>query len=217
MSPPFLLSNHIPTYLSRFSLIIALADVTASPIPRLTTINCNADFKYDQTYVLLTAAYGSIHLLAFSPTHFPTQIEHRLWLASTGSMVAGPLGFMALYFASSLFHKLLPSSASPPESELASPPPSTPTPRSPTTPTSPSSSSPIVAKGSSIFRSIWTIVLKAILDIFWWLCCVVAFSGLVCYPFARLYLVLESFAGLRSVDRDVYKTVEWAGFIPHAG
>lgn len=38
-----------------------------------------------------------------------------------------------------------------------------------------------------------------------------------CYPSARLYLLGESFAGLRSVDKRVYETVEWTGFIPHAG
>ncbi|KAF2873697.1 hypothetical protein BDV95DRAFT_351257 [Massariosphaeria phaeospora] len=36
------------------------------------------------------------------------------------------------------------------------------------------------------------------------------------YPFARLYVLVECFAGLR-VERDVYRTVEWANFIPHAG
>jgi hypothetical protein len=42
-------------------------------------------------------------------------------------------------------------------------------------------------------------------------------AGAVCYPFARVYLLAESFAGLRSVDRQVYETVQWAEFIPHAG
>ena len=85
---------------------------------------------------------------------------------------------------------------------------------SPTSTTSPSSTK---TQTLSLLRLVSLKVLKGILDFFWWLCFVVAMAGAVCYPFARLYLVVESFAGLRSVDRDVYKTVEWAEFIPHAG
>jgi hypothetical protein len=38
-----------------------------------------------------------------------------------------------------------------------------------------------------------------------------------CYPFARLFALGECFAQLRKVDADVYRTVEWAGFVPHVG
>jgi hypothetical protein len=41
--------------------------------------------------------------------------------------------------------------------------------------------------------------------------------ALVAYPVARLYVLVESFACLRSVDKAVYTTTEWTGFIPHAG
>lgn len=47
--------------------------------------------------------------------------------------------------------------------------------------------------------------------------CVVGICSVIVYPVARVYLLAESFAGLRSVDNRVYKTVEWVEFIPHAG
>jgi hypothetical protein len=37
------------------------------------------------------------------------------------------------------------------------------------------------------------------------------------YPIARLYVLVESLIGLRSVERSVYQTVEWTNFIPHGG
>lgn len=44
--------------------------------------------------------------------------------------------------------------------------------------------------------------------------------ALVCwvvYPVARLYVLGESFAGLRACEKAVYTTVEWTNFWPHAG
>lgn len=49
------------------------------------------------------------------------------------------------------------------------------------------------------------------------LCLAVGSLAAIVYPVARVYLLAESFAGLRSVDEGVYRTVEWTGFIPHAG
>lgn len=37
----------------------------------------------------------------------------------------------------------------------------------------------------------------------------------VTYTVARLYLIVEVFVGLRTVDASVYETVNWANFIPH--
>ncbi|ORY17079.1 hypothetical protein BCR34DRAFT_60443 [Clohesyomyces aquaticus] len=37
------------------------------------------------------------------------------------------------------------------------------------------------------------------------------------YPIARLYVLVESFVGLRSVGEGIYRTVEWSGFVPHVG
>lgn len=45
----------------------------------------------------------------------------------------------------------------------------------------------------------------------------VALIAWVGYPFARIYVLGESFAALRSVEKEVYRTVEWTGFIPHVG
>lgn len=45
----------------------------------------------------------------------------------------------------------------------------------------------------------------------------VALVAWVVYPIARVYVLVESFAGLRSVEKEVYRTVEWSGFVPHVG
>jgi hypothetical protein len=45
----------------------------------------------------------------------------------------------------------------------------------------------------------------------------IVFAAIVLYPVARVYVLVESFAGLRSVDKGVYTTTEWTRFIPHAG
>jgi len=37
----------------------------------------------------------------------------------------------------------------------------------------------------------------------------------VTYSMARLYLIVEVFVGLRTVDASVYETVNWAEYIPH--
>jgi hypothetical protein len=37
------------------------------------------------------------------------------------------------------------------------------------------------------------------------------------YAFARLYLIVEVFMGLRAVPAAVYKTPEWSDFLPHVG
>jgi hypothetical protein len=39
----------------------------------------------------------------------------------------------------------------------------------------------------------------------------------VAYPVARVYVLVEGFAGLRIVPQGMYQTIEWTGFIPHAG
>ena len=44
-----------------------------------------------------------------------------------------------------------------------------------------------------------------------------ALVPLLVYPFARGYVLGESFASLRAVERRTYETVEWTNFIPHAG
>lgn len=41
--------------------------------------------------------------------------------------------------------------------------------------------------------------------------------GATCYPVARLYVLVESLAGLRSVDKQVYQTVQWTQWMPHVG
>ena len=50
---------------------------------------------------------------------------------------------------------------------------------------------------------------------------VVGFAvGIVCwvgYGFARVFVLVESFAALRGVESAVYTTVEWTDFVPHAG
>lgn len=45
----------------------------------------------------------------------------------------------------------------------------------------------------------------------------VVLFGWSAYPFARAYVLAEAFASIRACDRDVYRTVEWTNFIPHAG
>jgi hypothetical protein len=37
-----------------------------------------------------------------------------------------------------------------------------------------------------------------------------------CYPFARAYVLVESFVGLRSVDERAYEVVQWTAWWPHA-
>ncbi|KAF1960889.1 hypothetical protein CC80DRAFT_465267 [Byssothecium circinans] len=49
------------------------------------------------------------------------------------------------------------------------------------------------------------------------LTCLVLCICLMGYPVARIYVLVESFASLRASDPDVYKTVEWTNFWPHAG
>ena len=44
----------------------------------------------------------------------------------------------------------------------------------------------------------------------------VALSCWAVYPFARLSVLLESFARLRNVQRDVYRTIQRTNFLPNA-
>lgn len=39
--------------------------------------------------------------------------------------------------------------------------------------------------------------------------------GMIAYALIRTYLLVEAFVGLRSVPADVYRTVNWAAYIPH--
>jgi hypothetical protein len=41
--------------------------------------------------------------------------------------------------------------------------------------------------------------------------------SIMVYAFARLYLIVEVFIGLRAVPAAVYKTPEWCNFLPHVG
>jgi hypothetical protein len=41
--------------------------------------------------------------------------------------------------------------------------------------------------------------------------------AIVVYAFARLYLIVEVFAGLRGVPAGVYQTPEWSDYLPHVG
>jgi hypothetical protein len=43
----------------------------------------------------------------------------------------------------------------------------------------------------------------------------VAWLGIGVYVLTRTYLLVEAFVGLRSVPVDVYRTVNWAAYIPH--
>jgi hypothetical protein len=43
----------------------------------------------------------------------------------------------------------------------------------------------------------------------------VVFAGVAAYMFARFFLVIESFVGLRSVPAGVYALVPWSNYIPH--
>ncbi|KAF2688347.1 hypothetical protein K458DRAFT_384531 [Lentithecium fluviatile CBS 122367] len=188
-----------------------------------TTKRTQDDFinRQVKTYAFLTTAYASIHLLALSPTHFPTQIEHRLWLASTASMIAAPIFFMAVTWLDWFSRKTRPP-PSPSPSHSTHTPSSPPLPSSPSsTPPLPPSPSPTPTPPPTRSRSRLTILLlrivTAVLGALHYICLLVALLGGACYPFARMYLLGESFAGLRAVDADVYKTVEWTEFVPHAG
>jgi hypothetical protein len=43
----------------------------------------------------------------------------------------------------------------------------------------------------------------------------VVLLGICAYALIRTYLLVEAFVGLRSVPADVYRTVNWAAYIPH--
>ncbi|KAF2653807.1 hypothetical protein K491DRAFT_694349 [Lophiostoma macrostomum CBS 122681] len=45
----------------------------------------------------------------------------------------------------------------------------------------------------------------------------VAMLAWACYPVVRVYVLVEAFAALRASEPNLYKTVEWTDFIPHAG
>jgi hypothetical protein len=121
-----------------------------------------------------------------------------------------PICSAATPFITSLFQKLIRSPA-------ATPGPTSPTSRTmpPTLPPLPSfthSSPPIAAKSVPFLHLVVFNLLRGLVEASWFVAMFVATLDIGCYSFTRLYPTV-----VRRVDSDVYKTVEWAEFIPHAG
>ncbi|KAH7138838.1 hypothetical protein B0J11DRAFT_515434 [Dendryphion nanum] len=166
-------------------------------------------------YAILSAAYGALHLVAWN-ARFVTVIEGWLWRASGITMVGAPIGTVIILSWGSFDRALdkwrrnlkgagiIRDEEEHGESDEAN----------------------IESKAQkpSVYSRSWRSIARALAAIgdiissmvFCVVVCLVGFAW-AAYPVARIYVLVESFAGLRSVEKDVYRTVEWTGFIPHAG
>ncbi|KAF2743529.1 hypothetical protein M011DRAFT_410288 [Sporormia fimetaria CBS 119925] len=177
-----------------------------TPISDLTSaLNGSTDSFLRHTmlaFLVLCPIYGAIHLAAWSSL-FPSEVERWMWCASGLIITAPPFTFGGLFL---MIHMWKDNKKDAVKDVLFQ---------------------KGEHEGKSVGRwkkvKLWIMLLG-----FWawngighvmcavWLCSTVL-PVVATYPAARLFVVGEAFAQLRSVDREVYRTVEWTGFIPHLG
>lgn len=147
-----------------------------------------------KTYAVMSALYGGLHLAAWN-SRFPTSVEMWLWRASGLVMVAAPVLSLIGVLGFALFRVEEKGKKRAGKME-----------------------------GGKGWRTLVRGLLRAVSwfvgllgSLAWCFGLVTAACTWVMYLFARSYVFGESFAALRAQERDVYRTVEWADFIPHAG
>lgn len=142
------------------------------------------------TYGLMSVAYGGLHLVAWS-YRFPTNVEMWMWRGSGLVMVGAPICFGLSLLLNEIDRPIQNA----------------------------------YRKAKEKARLNWFLAIRAFL--YRLLSTSVEWTGIVpllvtcicvaAYPVARTYVFVEAFAALRACDKEVYRTVEWTNFIPHAG
>jgi hypothetical protein len=154
-------------------------------------------------FAILGALYGALHLIAWSSA-FPTEAERWGWRASGIVMVAAPTTTVIFMY----FWDTVDRSATNNRRAIKKGP-----------------KPPVAAQIPAVTRvKLWRWLRIYGYHMVTFFCEWIGYVGISTtaiawplYPFARAFVLGEALAQLRAVDRDVYQTVEWAGFLPHIG
>jgi hypothetical protein len=144
--------------------------------------------RQSRVFIVISAIYGGLHLTAWN-AYFPTPVEKWMWRAAGLAMASSPMVIWAVMLVQS-FHHLIHDTTT---------------------------------KKPSVWASMVAIKwLQSCLDVlsdttFMITFLIMMIMVTITYPIARVYVLAEAFASLRQVPNGTYDTVQWTGFIPHAG
>ncbi|KAF2453671.1 hypothetical protein BDY21DRAFT_123723 [Lineolata rhizophorae] len=151
-----------------------------------------------KVFTLLNAVYGGTHLAAWN-SHFPSTVEMWMWRAA-GLAIVGAPAVVGMTYGLGIAEQWFERPQTRKEDKEGN------------------DEGKSYEKREALRAPLWRRAVARALEamlVLSFTFLVVGFS--ITYPVGRLYVLVESFASLRSPPAGTYATVQWSEFIPHAG